>query len=70
MVSILHVDLIDQLLVFLKYSVCLKFLVQLLISGVVNGIVKNVLQTKRRPRVEDVHGLQGKWIGNWHVKNY
>ena len=35
----------------------------------VNQIVKNVAQSKRRQRVEVVHGLQAKWIGNWHVVN-
>ena len=40
------------------------------IAGVVNQIVKNVVQSKRRQRVEVVYGLQGKWIGNWLVMNY
>ena len=34
------------------------------ISGVINQIVKNVVQPEQRQRVEVVHGLQGKWIGN------
>ena len=46
-----------------KYSVRLKLLVQLVIGGVENEIVKNIVQPKRRRRVEVVHGLQGKWLG-------
>ena len=34
------------------------------IGGVVNQIVKNVVQPKQRRQVEVVHVLQGKWIGN------
>ena len=48
---------------------CKRRVVNQVASGVVNQIVKNVAQSKRRQRVEVVHGLQGKWIGNWHVMN-
>ena len=49
--------------VFLKYAVRLKYLAQLVIGGVENEMVKNVVQPKRRRRVVVVHGLQGKWLG-------